>query len=69
MQINQQQCFSGASLDQAYVLSCLCKLFVGSKMQELWGNEHLPSTQRRKILTEMGKKASVEGPFSMQMSE
>lgn len=55
MQINQQQCSSGASLDQAYMISCLCKLFVGSKMQELWGNEHLPSTQRRKTRTEVGK--------------
>lgn len=61
MQINLQQCSSGASLDQAHVLSCLCKLFVGSRMQELSGNKHLPSTQRRK--TEMGKKTSVGKAF------
>lgn len=32
-------------------------------MQELLGNKHFPSTQRRKTLTEMGKKASVEKAF------
>lgn len=63
MQINQQQCSSGASLDQAHILSCLCKLFVGSKMQELSGDKHLPSTQRRQILTELGKKAFVRKAF------
>lgn len=63
MQINQ--CSSGASLDQAHVLSCLCKLFVGPKM----GNKHLPSTQRRKTVTEMGEKASVGKVSSMEMSE
>lgn len=63
MQINQQQCSSGASLDRTHVLSCLCKLFVGSKMQELSGNKHLLSTQRRQTLTELGKKASVRKAF------